>query len=112
MASSDLHDSWARTEGFLREARSHLSEVAEADHAATIAEFDDYIEHNELGLALDALRSIVKGSDFESPRVLESLALAAASMGMLEEQRELDNELTQLRGWKYETKLPGGSDAT
>ena len=106
MASSELSKSWKRTEAFLLDARAHLSQEAEAICDKEIVEFERFLKHNELELALDALVTAFKNSDFESLRVLELLALAAASMGLVERQREFDRELTEARGWKYETSLP------
>src|SRR5215471_1581615 len=59
MASPELQDSWRRTTAFLRDARSHLSEAAEGICADEIAEFEDYLSHNELELALDSLEAAV-----------------------------------------------------
>ena len=106
MATPDLLRSWKRTEAFLRDARAHLSQIAEAEFADAIAEFEEFIDHNELGLAFDTLESIACESRWEPQRVRELLALAAASMGLHERQRALDEQLTNLKGWKYETLLP------
>jgi hypothetical protein len=106
VATPELLARWQRTEAYLRDARSHLSEADEGAYADDIGEAEAYLEHNELGLALSVLSEIATQSEFAPPRVLELLALAAASMGMLEKQREIDGRLTRLRGWKYETKLP------
>jgi hypothetical protein len=37
--------------------------------------------------------------------MLELMALAAASMGLVERQQQYDARLSEARGWKYETKL-------
>jgi hypothetical protein len=83
-----------------------LSEAAEGVHADEIADFEGFLEHNELGLAFEVLDGITKENVHESPRVRELLALAAASMGLDNQQRAIDAELTKRRGWKYETRLP------
>lgn len=106
MPSPDLLHSWMRTEAFLRDARSHLSQIAEAEFVDEISEFESLVEHNELGLALDTLEAVANDSPLESHRVLELLALAAASMGLSDRQQTLDEQLSKLRGWKYETLLP------
>jgi hypothetical protein len=106
MATPELLRSWKRTEGFLRDARAHLSQITEAEFSGSIAQFEEFLEHNELGLAFSTLESIASESQWESPRVFELLALAAASMGLQERQQALDEQLTKLRGWKYETVLP------
>jgi hypothetical protein len=106
MASEELMKSWKRTEGFLLDARSHLSEGAEGICADEIHEFELYLQHNELELALDMLEEAFSKTGSESWRVLELMALAAASMGLVARQRRYDKQLTQARGWKYETILP------
>ena len=106
MTADDLLNSWKRTEGFLLEARSHLSEAAEGICADEIHEFTEFLEHNELELALDALEEAFNKSEFESWRVLELLALAAASMGLTDRQENYDKTLTKARAWDYKTVLP------
>ena len=51
------------------------------------------------------LESIARESDWESTLVLESLAFAAASMERFDQQRAIDERLTFLHGYKYETLL-------
>jgi len=80
MASPELQESWRRTTELLRDARSHLSEAAEGICADEIAEFEDYLSHNELELALDLLEAAVFKSPCETLRVLELLIAAAESM--------------------------------
>ncbi|OHX37814.1 hypothetical protein BJL95_08435 [Methylomonas sp. LWB] len=106
MATPELLRSWKRTEAFLRDARTHLSQIAKAEFANSIAQFEEFIEHNELGLAFDTLESIANESEWESQRVIELLALAAASMGLQDRQRVLDEQLSSLKGWRHETSLP------
>jgi hypothetical protein len=106
MASDELINSWNRTEGYLRDARSHLSEIAEVTCADQVRSFESYMEHNELELALDTLEEVFETSGFEDWRVLELMALAAASMRLLERQRRYDGILSRARGWTYETALP------
>ncbi|QAU35692.1 hypothetical protein [Janthinobacterium sp. 17J80-10] len=105
MATDELRKSWKRTEAFLLDARAHLSEAAEAISADEIAEFDGYLKHNELELALDALEAAFEKSELESWRVLELMALAAASMRLTDRQDRYDERLTKARGWKYQTVL-------
>jgi hypothetical protein len=106
MASGELMKSWKRTDGFLRDARAHLSEVAESVCAAEIHEFEEYLAHNELELALDMLEVAFEKTGGETWRVLELMALAAASMQLLERQQRYDAQLSKARGWKYETVVP------
>jgi hypothetical protein len=106
MASDELLKSWKRTEGFLLDARSHLSEAAEGICADEIHEFERYLQHNELELALDMLEKAFERSGHEAWRVLELMGLAASSMELFERQRGYDDQLSNARGWKYETVLP------
>jgi|SRR5262245_20999343 len=106
VASEELMRSWKRTEGFLLDARSHFSEAAEGICEDELHEFESFLHHNELEMALDMLEAAFEKSSFESFRVLELMALAAASMGLFERQQRYDSELTNARGWKYETVLP------
>lgn len=106
MPNPDLLRSWTRTEAFLWDARSHLSQIAEAEFVDEITEFENFVEHNELGLAFDTLEAVANDSLGESHRVFELLALAAASMGLSDRQQTLDEQLSKLKGWKHETSLP------
>jgi len=106
MASDDLLKSWKRTEGFLLDARSHLSELAEALCDDEIREFERNLRRNEFEVALDMLEAAYDKSGLEGSRVLELMALAAASMGLYERQHRYDDRLSKARGWKYETALP------
>jgi hypothetical protein len=111
MTSDDLLKSWKRTEGFLLDARSNLSESAEALCDDEIREFEERLGAlntliNEFEFALDMLEAAYDKSGAEGSRVLELMALAAASMGLYERQRRYDDRLSEVRGWKYETVLP------
>jgi len=105
VTSEELLSSWRRTEGFLRDARSHFSEDAEGICADDLRAFEEYLEHNEFELALDMLDDAFDKSEMGSWRVLELMALAAASMGLIDRQRRCDRRISVARGWKYETIL-------
>jgi len=105
MPSKELLESWKRTIAFLRDARSHLSEAAEGICCDEIAEFEDFLAHNELELALDSLEAAAEKSGMESLRVTELMALAAASMGLSERVTRFDEYLSKARGVSYVTKL-------
>lgn len=101
-----LTSNWNQTSEYLREARTNLSEAAEGICADETARFDEYLDHNELELALDAIEAaFVKGDD-SNWRVLELMAMAALSMQLVERQEQYDQQLTQARGWTYKTSLP------
>jgi hypothetical protein len=106
VASEELKNSWKRTEGFLLDARSHFSEAGEGICVDELQAFDEYLQHNELEIALDMLEEAFDKSDVESWRVMELMAMAAMSMGLHDRQREYDKRLSDARGWNYETALP------
>ncbi|MGM9485891.1 hypothetical protein [Ideonella sp. YS5] len=106
MINPELLRSWACTKGYLRDARSNVSKYLEAEYSNDFVQFDEFIEHNELGLAFDTLCSVAKESRQESVHVFELLALSAASMGRLEDQRELDCLISELTEATHETHLP------
>ncbi len=105
MASDELLRSWERTTAYLRDARSHISEAEEGICSDRIAAFEEYLDHNELELALDMLDDVLEESGFETPHLLELMAKAALSMGLVDRAQKYDDRLTQRRGWEYHTKI-------
>ena len=91
MASDELLKSWKRTEAFLRDARSHLSEAAEGICGDEIHAFDEYLQHNELELALDMLEEALEKSGFETWRVLEFMGMAAATTDQSVQNRKANS---------------------
>jgi hypothetical protein len=126
MKFDDLLKSWKRTEGFLLDARSNLSELAETRCADEIREFEkrlrelntlvDEFEKARAGRPgilgahfsrpFDVLEAVYDKSGVEEPRVLELMALAAASWGDYKRQRRYDDRISKAIGWEYETVLP------
>lgn len=98
--------SWKRTEKFLLDARTLLSEAAKGAWADEIYQFDGCMREKEFKFALDVLDQAFDDFGLGTWRVLELMALAAASMGLFERQRAYDEELSKARGSKYETVLP------
>lgn len=105
MASKELLDSWKKTTAFLLDARNHLSETAEGVCADEITEFEEFLEHNKLELALDALEAVFEKSKVESLRVVELMALAAANMQLWNRVARFDSYLSNTRGIPYTTRL-------
>lgn len=105
MTFDELQESWGRTTSFLRDARANVSEAGEGISADEIYEFEIYLEHYELELALDMLDEVVEGTGLESPHMIELMAKAALSMGLIERTRNYDKYLSELRGWEYRTKI-------
>lgn len=87
-----------RTSQYLREARASLSEAAEGTCAAEIEQFDEFLHHNELELALNALETAFTNGDSGNRRVLELIAKAAGSMQLVERQQQYDDWLSLGRG--------------
>ncbi|MBN3730349.1 hypothetical protein [Burkholderia sp. Tr-20390] len=106
LADRDPHSNRSRISEYLREARAHLSEAAEGVCADEIAEFEEFLKHNELELALDAIDATFREGDDANWRVLEYMAMAALSMELVDRQVMYDQWLSQARGWKYKTVLP------
>lgn len=106
MPSDELLRSWRRTEGYLRQAAEHLPYAVRAEYATPLADFMEFLEHNELGVAFETLVYVLEESSSSPIRTLELLALAAASMSLADEQRDLDRQLTELRGFAHRTVLP------
>lgn len=105
IGQAQLAKSRERTKGFLFDARAHLSEIAEATCEDRIRSFEEYVARNELELALDMLDDAFEKSGLESWRVLELMALAAASMGLHERQHQYDEVLSEARGYRHTTVL-------
>ncbi len=86
MASENLLQSWAITANHLIDARNNLSSPSNSSNAELyahfIAEFEGYLEHNELELALDALE---EASDYTQPRLnfWQNMILAAENMKLV-----------------------------
>src|SRR6185295_3968387 len=106
MASEELRASWQRTRNFLLESRAHFSKPAERVCRNQLKDFETYLEQNELELALDMLEAAFEKSGVESWRVLELMAMAAASMSLDDRQQRYDARLSKARGGKYETLPP------
>jgi hypothetical protein len=93
MASADLLRSWQRTEALLADARSHLPEEALHEFQEKIAEYTEFIEHNELGLACDTLEYIAMEVEQCPKTVFELLACAAENMGLHDQKHRLEKRL-------------------
>jgi hypothetical protein len=58
MADPELIKRWKITETLLRRARHALPEKPHGEQAALLARYQEYLDHNELELALDALEEL------------------------------------------------------
>ena len=77
----DFTASWARTRRHLADARATLPPSATVDEFAA---FDEYMTHNELGLALDELAHSAEPSD-AATAFWEALRAAVEEMALTEE---------------------------
>jgi len=96
MASQELLSSWARTVKLLSEARALLSPEVERQHETSISQMVEFIEHNELGLAFDWLKSIAEESQWCDVKILEVLILAAENMERVDDANVLRQRIFQL----------------
>ncbi len=71
MADQNLEASWQRTISFLRDARSAFPEGAEQESDDELQAFEDYLDHNELELALDMLDAAYEKSGKRAPGILK-----------------------------------------
>jgi hypothetical protein len=96
MVSSELLQSWARTEQLLKEARDLLSPEVLKENEITLMQMVDFIEHNELGLAFDWLKSIAEESQWGSVELLNTLVLAAENMNRTDDASALRQRILEL----------------
>ena len=81
MASPELIQSWAKTEALLREAKAALPAEVAVNFQGDLEQFDEFLAHNELGLALGQLQGIVDEASCTSPSLARALRMAAENMG-------------------------------
>jgi hypothetical protein len=81
MASTELIQSWARTEALLREAKAALPAEVAVNFRGDLEQFDEFLAHNELGLALDQLQGIVDEASCKSLPLARALRMAAENTG-------------------------------
>ena len=96
MATPELIESWARTEALLREARAALPAELATDFASDLEQFNEFLEHNELGLAFDCLHGIIEESNCASSSLIRPLLMAAENMGRGKLQQALSRKLASL----------------
>jgi predicted Zn-dependent protease len=75
----ELTRSWEITRGHLAEARAALVDPRSDDSA--LREYEDYLGHNELELAMDCLMEAGEVCK-ATPEFWQALARAAANMGL------------------------------
>ena len=80
----------------MKEARDLLSPDVLKEHKITLMQMVDFIEHNELGLAFDWLKSIVEESQWDSVELLKTLVLAAENMHRIDDANVLRQRILEL----------------
>lgn len=96
MVSSELLQSWDRTERLLKEAGDLLSPDVLKKHEITFMQMLDFIEHNEIGLAFYWLKSIAEESQCDSVELLNTLVLAAENMNRTDDANALRQRILEL----------------
>jgi hypothetical protein len=105
MPSQELIESWKKTTALLLEAKGLFSQAEENACSDAVCEFEEFLEHNELELALESLAAASEKLGSTKLRVVELMALAAANMGLFARVRRFDDYLSKARGVPYITKL-------
>lgn len=91
MKQHEFEQSWERTRAHLAAAVAHLPEnPAPNPEGGRLEEYRDYLEHNELELALDELEALGEANPV-SAAYWQALARAAAEMQLREHERRYVN---------------------
>jgi hypothetical protein len=107
MTHSELHRTWARTEACLRAAKQALPTSLAEVHATDLAQVEEFLSHNELGLAADCLTEIATVNPSDALATIKALILAEENMGRAREQQKLEymRRLVDLSGHSNQTHL-------
>ena len=81
MSSREHLESWKRTEQFLRDARASFASKAENACRAALSEYDEYLQHNELELALEALAEAFDEARCWNPAAAKSICGCGTEYG-------------------------------
>ena len=97
MPSRELLDTWKRTESFLREALESVPPHLVDEYHTVLAQYAEYISHNELELAMDTLAEVLSEAGWNRVAAA-SMASAARNMGLDARAAEFEQELASLGG--------------
>jgi GNAT superfamily N-acetyltransferase len=93
MARADLEKSWAITVQHLEAARALISAgAAPGPDGGTLARYEEFLEHNELELALDELADVGDGNS-PPAQFWRKLGLAAENMGLTQHAAKFERKL-------------------
>jgi hypothetical protein len=97
MHRRELERSWAITREHLAEAKAALlSALPRPEGSAMFAAYEDYLDHNELELALDELESIAENVKANAIFWRDALS-AAESMGLVRHAERYRHQLQERR---------------
>jgi hypothetical protein len=85
--SDELRRSWLLTEQHLRDARELLPLLVREEDLVALTQFDEFLEHNEYGLACEVLNDLANGTEC-GEQFWQKLSLAAETMGLSAERRK------------------------
>jgi len=95
-AMNDLEESWARTREHLTQARSKLpASPVPGEEGGSIAAFEEYLEHNELQLALSELE-LLETANRAPFSFWRHMQRAAGQMGLVEESARYEEQCVKL----------------
>jgi hypothetical protein len=94
----DLHQSWAQTSRYLKAAQALLPPITLEDpEIGTLARLNEWLDHNELELALDELVGLGELNQAGAP-YWQKLLAAAEKMGLTRQSAILQAKITQQDG--------------
>ncbi len=80
----------------MKQAKGLLTPEVASEHDAALLDVEEFLDHNELGIAFDWLKSIARESQWDSGILLETLCLAAENMERVDDARALKERLSEL----------------
>lgn len=98
MATPEIIQSWAITETYLKKAKALLDSDVVSKNSGSLSLFDEFLNHNELGLAFEWLESIAMEDQWDSIKLLEVLKLAADNMSLFDKVNVLNKRIIELSG--------------
>ncbi|RZI77163.1 MAG: hypothetical protein EOP38_28825 [Rubrivivax sp.] len=82
----------------MQAAKQALPRPMAEEHATDLAQAEEFLSHNEFGLAADWLTEIATANPSEALATINSLILAEENMGRAIQQQKLESLLSEIRG--------------